>query len=173
MADDSDYAVFGDVYARDLVDVAVDPAALEAGGWWSLCVTFEGELRAYRFADVRRVVSHPDTAGFVPVAPDSWTTSLDQRSYEEGVRAIRAHIARGWVYQVNLCRVLSARLPQAFDPLAAYHVLAQGNPAPFAGLLHIAGDQTIISASPICCASRIIQALCTWSLMSNVNLLQV
>ncbi len=80
-----------------------------------------------------------------------WTTSLDRGAYTAGVRRIRAYIAAGEVYQANLCRVLSAPLPDPgradVDALTA--LLARGNPAPYAGTIRLPGHGVeVATASP-------------------------
>lgn len=151
MRDSGDYAVFGDTVATGLIDVASDPRALEAGGWWAVATTFEGAFRAFRFESTS-AATRTDAVPTRPAIPAAaWTSSLDQDGYEAAVRTVRADIARGWVYQVNACRVLRADVPRDFDPLGAYRALVDGNPAPYAGLLHVPGGDhpaTIISASP-------------------------
>ncbi len=139
----------GGLLARDLRDVTDDPAALDSGGFWAVLATFEGALTCARFADVRP--GTPPMATWVGPRREDWSSSLDRAAYEAGVEAIRARIAAGEVYQANLCRVLSARLP---DPeranvagLAA--LLAAGNPAPYAGLLRLpAAGVHVAGASP-------------------------
>ena len=68
---------------------------------------------------------------------DAWTTSLDEAAYCDGVRAIRASIAAGDVYQVNLCRVLAAPLPPDADVAALGAALAEGNPAPYSAVVRL------------------------------------
>ena len=46
-------------------------------------------------------------------AQAAWETSLDEAQYTAGVQAIKDHILEGDVYQVNLCRVLSAPMASA------------------------------------------------------------
>ena len=70
-------------------------------------------------------------------------------AYVARVQRIREEIAAGEVYQVNLCRVLSAPLPGRPDlrPLGA--ALARGNPAPYAAVVHLPDqDVSIACASP-------------------------
>lgn len=117
-------------------------------GFWAVVVTFEGQLTAVRMASVKRTAQ----AGPAPVewtgVAGEWSTSLDDTAYVEGVEEIRERIARGTVYQVNLCRVLSAEIgDQRIRGLG--DVLAQGNPAPYAATIDIpeAGLE-IASASP-------------------------
>ncbi len=151
-------AAFAGILATDLVDVVdlvADPGVVERGGWWGVVGTFEGALTGYRFADVRR--SPPAGRGAHPVwsgpKPADWTTSLDHDEYTAGVEIIRERIAAGDVYQVNLCRMLSARLPDGADPLALADRLAAGNPAPYQGVLHT-GTEWIVTASPELFLSR-------------------
>jgi para-aminobenzoate synthetase component 1 len=108
--------------------------------------TFEGEFRGYRFADISGVPPLP--AKHQPIPRAAWVSSMQRDEYLDAVSAVRADIARGWVYQVNLCRVLSQRLSKPIDPVAAWQVLRSGNPSPFGGLLSIAGELDVISASP-------------------------
>ncbi|MGP8303083.1 chorismate-binding protein [Streptomyces inhibens] len=153
MHDFAPMARFGGLIATDLRDVTSDPAALDSTGWWAVAADFEGAVVCARFGDVR-----PATAADEPApdswrgpAPDAWTSSLDRDSYTGGVRRVREHIAAGDVYQVNLCRVLTAPLPDPdradVDALSA--VLARGNPAPYAGTIRLPGHGVeIASASP-------------------------
>ncbi len=62
---------------------------------------------------------------------------------------VRAGIAAGDHYQVNLCRVLSAPLPPSADLVGLAGLLAQGNPSPYAGVVRLPGhDVDVVSASP-------------------------
>jgi para-aminobenzoate synthetase component I len=140
-------AWFGDCLATGLVDVTSDPAALDSAGWWAVVTDFEGGLTCARFADVRR-------AG-LPTAPwqgpdrSSWVSSLRHDDYVSAVERVRAEIAAGEVYQVNVCRVLSAPAPPDADVLGLAGALASGNPAPYAGLLRLpAADVAVVTASP-------------------------
>ncbi len=152
----------------DHVDLSVDPARLDGGGFWAVAGDFEGRLRAWRFAEVDFTAAHASTSGPSPAVNsgrgtsvslwrgpdrDEWRGSLDRDAYLGGVAQIRAAIREGDVYQVNLCRVLSAPLPGAprARDLAAH--LAVGNPAPYGGALQVeAAPQVppvwVVSASP-------------------------
>ena len=80
---------------------------------------------------------------------------MSQAEYEAGVATIRDDIARGWVYQVNLCRVLTAALSVPINLEALYFALRRHNPAPHAGYLHIPEHNIdIASASPELFLSR-------------------
>ncbi|MFE1381134.1 chorismate-binding protein [Streptomyces sp. NPDC058740] len=145
-------ARFGGLLATDLRDVTRDPAALDSSGFWAVCADFEGRLTCARFGDVRPdPVPAPVPGAWRGPAADAWTSSLDRAAYTAGVRRVREHIARGEVYQANLCRVMSAPLPDParadVDALTA--LLARGNPAPYAGTIRLpAHGVEIATASP-------------------------
>ncbi len=151
---DQPMARFGGRLATDLREVTSDPAALESGGWWAVAHDFEGRLTCARFADVRPAAEPVRPAGaWHGPRPGSWHSSLDRAAYTAGVRRIRERIANGEVYQANLCRVLTAPLPDPdpagsdIDALGA--LLAHGNPAPYAGTLRLPGHGIeIATASP-------------------------
>jgi para-aminobenzoate synthetase component 1 len=131
-------ARFGDRVATDLIDVTDDPAALDSTGFWAVCADFEGRVTCARFRDVRHEpVPAPAPGRWRGPAVGDWTSSLDRAAYTAGVRRIREHIAAGTVYQVNLCRVLSAPLAPGADIDALTSVLARGNPAPYAGTIRL------------------------------------
>ncbi|MFP1628267.1 chorismate-binding protein [Streptomyces sp. 5K101] len=145
-------ARFGPLVATDLRDVTSDPSALDSAGFWAVAADFEGRLTCARFGDVRtEPVPEPVPGRWRGPAAEDWTSSLDRASYTAGVRRIREHIAAGDVYQANLCRVLSAPLPDPdgadVDELTA--LLARGNPAPYAGTIRLpAHGVEIATASP-------------------------
>ena len=143
-------AWFAGVRASDVVeciDVAEEPGRLAAGGFWAVVGEFEGTVRAWRFADVVWAdgKNGPDDAGggWRGPAMGAWRSSMSEAAYRSGVSAIRERIRAGDVYQVNLCRVLSAPLPGSPgdepDAHALARLLAAGNPAPFEGGLHVPG----------------------------------
>jgi para-aminobenzoate synthetase component 1 len=138
--------------ASRLVEIRHDLAALDEPGFWVVVVTFEGEVTCARFADVTR--------GPLPAAtwsgPDrrEWTTSLERAAYVERVETIRGLIEQGAVYQVNLCRVLSAP-SDAADLSGLANVLAAEHPSRYPALLSlpVAGIH-VCSASPELFLSR-------------------
>ncbi|MFD6994043.1 chorismate-binding protein [Streptomyces sp. NPDC059943] len=145
-------ARFGDLVATDLRDVTHDPEALDSTGFWAVAMDFEGRLTCARFGDVRREpVPLPVPGQWQGPAAGDWTSSLDRAAYLSGVRRIRELIAAGEVYQANLCRVLTAPLPDpdAADVDALTALLARGNPAPYAGTIRLpAHGVEIATASP-------------------------
>lgn len=149
-------ARFGRLVATDLRDVTDDVSALDSSGFWAVVADFEGRTVCARFGDVREETGERGGSWQGP-DPSAWTSSMDRAGYERGVRVIRERIATGEVYQVNLCRVLTAPLPLApgssgaggpdIDALGA--VLARGNPAPYAGTVRLpAHCVEIATASP-------------------------
>ncbi|WP_068266620.1 chorismate-binding protein [Janibacter limosus] len=142
-----EFAHFGSTTWSDPVEVSHDPADLESG-CWAVVLDFEGALTAVRFARRTEGGAAPgDPSRWQPVT--DWTSSLDRAAYVAGVEEVRARIAAGTVYQVNLTTMLQAPLPEhaRLPDLAA--VLAQGNPAPFAGVVHVpSAGVDVVTASP-------------------------
>ncbi|BEP16120.1 chorismate-binding protein [Acidothermaceae bacterium B102] len=149
MSTPPDLLVMGGRLAHTVVDVTHDPAALDGSGFWAVVVTFEGEVTCARFAEVVDAPAWSTLAGRPWVGPPraTWTSSMDEAAYTSGVEAIRARIALGDVYQANLCRVMSARLEGEHDIAALAAVLAEGNPAPYSGVVRLPGVE-IATASP-------------------------
>lgn len=105
-------------------------------------------MTCVRFARTRPCPKPPPGRWAGP-AYDAWTSSLDRAGYLAAVGTVRARIAAGEVYQVNVCRVLSAPLPEPVGPFGLATVLAAGNPAPYQGALVVPSRGVwIVSASP-------------------------
>ncbi|MDT0308818.1 chorismate-binding protein [Streptomyces sp. DSM 44917] len=146
-------ARLGGFLATGLRDVTDDPAALESTGWWAVVAGFEGRLVCARFDRVVPAPAAP-AAGWRGPGAGEWVSSLDREGYTAGVEAVRRQIAAGEVYQVNLCRVLTAPLPggpggpgQDIDALAG--LLARRHPARYAGSVRLpAHGVEIATASP-------------------------
>jgi para-aminobenzoate synthetase component 1 len=141
-------AVVGGRLLTELVDVTSDLAALDSSGMWAVVLPFAGEPVCARFATVRPAVPWPGRP-WVGVDRGSWTSSLDRVAFCAAVDAIRAAIAEGEVYQVNLCRILRAPLPDHADVAALGAALADGNPAPYAAVVRLPDEGIhVASASP-------------------------
>ncbi len=141
------YAYVAGHLATRLVDVTSDPAALDGNGFWIVLQTFEGALRCLRFAEVR-VAALPVGGPWVPVT-GGWASSLSRAEYVCAVDQVRAAIAGGEVYQVNLCRRLAAPLDPATDLTGLAGRLLAGNPAPhFTVVQAPAAGIGVVSASP-------------------------
>jgi para-aminobenzoate synthetase component 1 len=148
-------AVVGDRLATGLVDVTDDLAALDSSGFWAVVLPFEGNAVCARFADVRPARPWRGATWHGPPA-DTWRSSLDHDRFTAGVHDVRAAIARGDVYQVNLTRRLSAPLAVDVPPgstgddvAALGAALAAGNPAPYAAVVRLPEQGVhVASASP-------------------------
>ena len=151
-------AALGGWVATELLDVTDDPSALDSTGWWAVSLPFEGPPVFARFDRPRRApvpspAPSPAQGRWPGIDPASWSSSLDREAFEARVEAIRATIARGGVYQVNLTRRLSAPLPTGSDPYllapALAGLLAERHPAPHAGHLVLPSHGiAVVSASP-------------------------
>lgn len=136
-----------------------------------------GRARAWRFAHVHDADTPPATILTATTSPEAtstappwtgppsgtWTSSMDQATYEAAVGRVREHVRDGDVYQANICRVLSAPLAGPTDPAGAAEAepdaqalaarLAAGNPAPHAAAVHVPAATGldpvwVVSASP-------------------------
>ncbi len=134
--------------ATGLVEVTSDLAALDSSGFWAVVLPFEGEPICARFASVRPARPWPGRPWCGPPA-ESWSSSMDEEAFKSGVRSIRASIAAGDVYQVNLTRRLSAPAPAGADVAALGAALAEGNPAPYSAVVRLPSIGChVASASP-------------------------
>lgn len=132
-------AWFDGFLGTGLLELSDDPAVLDRGGRWAVVIDFEGSATLARFAEWRRCPATHLPGTWRGPTRASWQSSLDRDAYRRGVAGIRAAVARGDVYQANLCRVLSAPLPDPTrsHPMALARLLAIGNPAPYSGALYL------------------------------------
>jgi para-aminobenzoate synthetase component 1 len=148
--DHAPLAVVGGRLLTDLVDVTSDLAALDSEGQWAVVLPFDAPPICARFARVRPARPWPGPV-WKGVPRDSWRSSLDRDGFCTGVDAIRAAIAEGDVYQVNLTRRLSSPLPDETqaDVSALGAALGAGNPAPYAAVVRLPSVGChVASASP-------------------------
>ena len=164
-------AIFGNFMATNFVEATTDVSKLDDQGWWAVTHTFEGEFQAFRFSDLQPLdldklaaLGHDLTHN--PVALDSWTSSMSESEYVAAVESIRQDIARGWVYQANLCRVLTSPIASSLNVVALWKLLLEHNPAPYLSALQVPAtlsgldsDVRIVSASPELFLSRNLQTL--------------
>ena len=153
-----DRARFADRRAHEVVDVRCGVDALEAisrEGFWAVVATFEGEVTAIRYAVVE------DGPQEVPAGPawapldGHWTSSLDRTAYVSAVREVRERIAAGFVYQVNVCRVVRHELSEEADLDGLDLLLRQGNPAPHGSRIRCdEAGVDVVCASPELYLSR-------------------
>ena len=74
-------------------------------------------------------------------------TEDDPATYLDACRRALAHIAAGNVYQANLARRWTARMPRGLTPAGLYRRLRAANPGAFAGIAALPGF-TVLSSSP-------------------------
>ncbi len=152
------FLLAGGRLATGVVDVTDDPAVLDRAGFWAVVVDFDGSLTCVRFADIRPAPPVATLARRSWHGPprNAWTTSMGREAYIAAVHRIRGQIAAGEVYQVNLCRLMSAPVrPGPPDVASLATVLSEGNPAPYAVVLDIAeAGLHLVGASPELFLSR-------------------
>ena len=126
-------AVVGGRLATDLVDVTRDLAALDCAGSGRSCCPSTGEPVCARFATRPAGAALAGPRRGRARRPSAWT--IEPRPTAPSRRAstrIRAAIAAGDVYQVNLTRRLSAPLPAGRRRRRARRARwPSGNPAPY------------------------------------------
>jgi para-aminobenzoate synthetase component 1 len=151
-----DVAIVAGRLATGLRDVTTDLTALDGAGRWAVVAPFDAPPVCARFESwVPAPAMPPPSTPWRGPAADAWVSSLDRDDYAKGVRAVRESIAAGDVYQVNLCRRLSAPLPAGFDVLALAAALAERHPAPHAAAVALPGaGVAVASASPECFLAR-------------------
>ena len=142
---DEPFAHLGGLRGTGLRDLTSDLSALDSSGWWAVVVTFEGTAVCARFDDVRAAPLR--SSPWRGPARHEWVSSMSREDYVKAVGSIRDRIARGDVYQANLCRVLSAPLRDRCPIEGLAQVLATGNPAPYSGVVEVPGA-AVVSASP-------------------------
>lgn len=125
------------------VEISHDPSVLDDGQWWAVIGTYEGKWTFARFEEMKPA-SLPSPSEWVPV--DTWKSSLDRDEYCLKVEDLRQRIARGEIYQTNLCRVLRADTKNR-SLLALAHRVFVGNPAPFFAWFELS-DISVLCASP-------------------------
>ncbi len=164
-------AIFGNYMATNFVEATTDVARLEGEGWWAVTHTFEGDFQAFRFSDVQplnleKLIELGHDMSHAAIEVQDWVSSMSMTEYVDAVESIRQDIARGWVYQANLCRVLRAPIAQDLNVVALWSLLAEHNPAPYLSALQVpatlsglATDVRIVSASPELFLSRKQQVL--------------
>ncbi len=134
----------GGIQGENLQEIRSDLEAINEPGFWSIAGSFEGSWTLARFKDVAKME-------FVSAGRDlrvgQWRSSKTRDEYMNYVEVIRSLIAAGEVYQVNACRILSAKILEEGNLSGLFSRILSQNPAPFAGYLSLP-DVEIASASP-------------------------
>ena len=143
-------AIFGSFMATNFVEATTDVSRLDEAGWWAVTQTFEGEFQAFRFTDIEpinleKLADLGHDLSHNSIAVQNWTSSMSKSEYVGAVESIRQDIARGWVYQANLCRVLSAPIDADLNVQTLNETPNQGNLP-----LNAIANVTINLADPLC-----------------------
>lgn len=142
-------AYVGGLWATELRAVVHDVNALDHPGRWVAVIPYSGTPVFLLFE--RWELVRPDWAQDSWTGPfaSEWSSSLDEVAYCNAVERTRSAIERGDVYQANVCRVLTASIPEPQSMLGLFDRLVAGNPSPHATYVHApeAGIE-IASASP-------------------------
>jgi para-aminobenzoate synthetase component I len=144
-------AHLGGRWAHDLQDVTSELSALDGSGRWAVVLPYSGAPVCARFARWSDVMPAGARGGWQGPDAASWATSMDRDAYARAVQATREAIAAGTVYQANICRVMSAELPDAqrCDVAGLAALLRTGNPSPYGGFVRIPeAHLQVATASP-------------------------
>ena len=128
-------------HSLDLLDGELDPAAL-----YGVFGSFEGEWLVARFDQVERdprLGFHRN--GNLEARSLNWHSSLSRDRYISYVGMIKEEIERGWVYQVNACRLLFT--DDQLDLSQLFATIQEEHHAPAAAYFKCDGWE-IASASP-------------------------
>jgi para-aminobenzoate synthetase component 1 len=122
-----------DQLATDLQEVTSDLSRLDSGGRWFVVLPYSGEPVLCRFARWVTAERIPPAAW---KAHEQWSSSMDQSAYCAAVSDARSAIASGTIYQVNLCRMMTAE--SRMQSIAGlFGRIQAGNPAPYAAMLDL------------------------------------
>jgi len=131
------------ILAEELEEISHDPNSLAQPGFWAVSGTFEGEWTFAKFKKISKS-DFPEVEGKLELS--DWKSSLNHEQYLEYVNSARDEIAAGTFYQVNACRILSAKIISG-DVTSIFPKILLENPAPYAGILQL-NNLEIVSASP-------------------------
>ena len=137
----------GNHLASQLVEISDDLNSLRKPGFWVVLGSFEGDWRLARFARIEQSNLPKSELSWNSISNEDWQSTLDRSAYCSYVERIREKIAAGEVYQVNACRVLSAKNESNPSLLPLAEKILEENPAEFAAYLSF-GDIQVASASP-------------------------
>ena len=137
----------GNHLASQLVEISDDLNSLRKPGFWVVSGSFEGDWRLARFARVEQSNLPKSELSWNSISNEDWQSTFDKSAYCSYVERIREKIVAGEVYQVNACRVLSAKNESNPSLLPLAEKILKENPAEFAAYLSF-GDIQVASASP-------------------------
>jgi para-aminobenzoate synthetase component 1 len=134
----------GGIQGENLQEIRSDLEAINEPGFWSIVGTFEGSWTLARFKEVSKTEFVSEGRS---VKVGNWQSSKSRDEYKSYVEGIRSLIASGEVYQVNACRIMTAKILEDGNLSGLFSRILAKNPAPFAGYLSLP-DLEIASASP-------------------------
>lgn len=140
----------GGQWAWGLTDVSSDLGVLDRTGRWAVVLPYAGPPICLRF-DSWSGQRPPDLdlGRWAGPGVDTWVSSMSRGGYIDAVGQTRELIAKGAVYQANICRIMSARVDEQSRIGGLYELLRRGNPAPHGSLLEVPSEGLLIaSASP-------------------------
>lgn len=143
------FACVGGAWGSELAHVSNDPEVLGLPGRWVAVLPYEGEPQYLLFSrwDPQRPAGLLDE--WRGPDPSGWSSSLTKSEYCAAVESTRQAIARGDVYQANICRVLSAADDRNLTLLGLFDRVNAGNPSPYSAIVHAPQfGLEIVSASP-------------------------
>ncbi len=132
-------ARLGGLWASDLREVTDNVSRLDSGGRWAVVLPYDGPPTLARFDRWDPAASEDAVGSWRGPHSEAWRSSMGRAEYVDAVERTRTAIAAGSVYQVNVCRVLSAPLPdaRASDIAGLDALLRSGNPAPYGGFIRL------------------------------------
>lgn len=113
---------------------------------WYIAYDRPGASAAARLEALRRRLDGPVRLGAVPRL--DWRPEWSESAYRDRVEQVRAYIAAGDIFQVNLTHRFRAPRPAGFSTAALYGALRRQSPAPFAAHLACGDGMAITGASP-------------------------
>lgn len=143
-------AAVAGLVATGLLDVTDDVSVLESSGRWFVVVDFEGRTTCARFATWQPGAAADWAGRWRGPDPATYRSNVTEWTYQQAVSEIRSSIARGDVYQANLCRLLRADLTPGESDIVGLSLLLQvGNPAPHGSVIRLPGHgRAVACASP-------------------------
>jgi para-aminobenzoate synthetase component 1 len=118
---------------------------LDEEDFWAVVGSYEGQWQVIRFAKVEKRERLGLEDSRMEQANLTWRSALTAEEYRDYVEVIREEIRKGWVYQVNACRLIESSGSLNFIKL--FHNIQSSNPAPAAA--YFKSDRwEVASASP-------------------------
>ena len=113
---------------------------------WLVSEIERAELLAQMEQDLRGVDESGSPAASLPTMEQIIEES--EQLYLERVDRVRQYIWAGDTFQANLSRSWRGRFRTPPTPASLYMRLRAANPAPYAGLMTLGGNRTVVSSSP-------------------------